>query len=337
MTEPLVSVGLVTWNSAAYLPGCLNGLCSQQDVSFELIVVDNASTDPSLQLVTKYCPNARLISNHTNTGFCQAHNQAIRISRGAYYLCLNPDVFLMPDFLLQMVRAVRLNNNIGQVSGKLYRVSDLSEVGRSKVLDSAGMYFTPNQRHFDRGAGETDVGQYDEREYVFGVSGAAAFYSRKALEDSAIHSEYFDESFFAYREDADLSWRMQLLGWKALYTPYARAYHFRSVRSDVRRKNVDSAINMHSVKNRFLMRIKNQTWKNGLRFLLPQACRDILVLGYILSVERSSIRALRLLLNLYPEALTKRRAIMAKRRVSDAYIAEWFKRRAVGFAAGGDK
>lgn len=337
MPEPLVSIGLVTWNSAAYLSGCLNALRSQRGASFELIVVDNASIDQSPELVSKYCPGARLIVNNTNTGFCHAHNQAIRASRGDFYLCLNPDVLLTPDFLAQVLLAVKADPRVGQVSGKLYRVCDLGEMGSSTVLDSVGMYFTPNQRHFDRGAGETDVGQYDEREYVFGVSGAAAFYSRKALEDAAISGEYFDDSFFAYREDADLSWRMQLLGWKALYTPYARAYHYRSLRANTRRKNVDDTVNMHSVKNRFLMRIKNQTWKNGLRFFLPVVCRDVLVLGYVLLLERSSFRAFRLLFSLYPEALRKRRVIMAKRRVSDAYIARWFRQKAAGFAAGGDE
>ncbi len=337
MPEPLVSIGLVTWNSAAYLPGCLGALARQGYANLELIVVDNASTDDSLALVAQYYPHAIVIVNADNTGFCHAHNQAIKASKGVYYMPLNPDVFLMPDFLLETTHAMDLDNTIGQVSGKLYRVSDISEVGSSRILDSVGMFFTPNQRHFDRGAGETDIGQYDRLEYIFGVSGAAAFYRRAALEDTGIDGEYFDESFFAYREDADLSWRMQLMGWKAVYTPHARAYHIRSLRGDAHRKDIDAAINMHSVKNRFLMRIKNQTWMNGVRFFLPALWRDLMVIGYVVLSEHSSLPAFWLLFRLYSETLRKRKAIMGKRRVSDIYIGQWFTQKAVSFDLGAGK
>src|SRR5574341_867423 len=337
MPEHLVSIGLVTWNSAAYLPGCLSALTRQRYTHFELIVVDNASTDHSLELVVQYCPSALVIVNDTNMGFCHAHNQALRASKGVYYMSLNPDLFLMPDFLLQVTRAIALDNAIGQVSGKLYRVSDVTEVGSSRTLDSAGMFFTPNQRHFDRGAGETDIGQYDSLEYVFGVSGAAAFYRKAALEDAAIDGEYFDESFFTYREDADLSWRLQLGGWNAFYTAYAQAHIFHSVRRDSHRRDINASINMHSVKNRFLMRIKNQTWKNGLSFFLPILWRDLLVVGYVIFFERTSLPAFWSLFRLCPEMLRKRRAIMDKRRVSDAYIGQWFNQKAVPFNSGEGK
>ncbi len=336
MPEPLVSVGLVTWNSTLHLARCLTALGRQECDSFELIVVDNASSDHPLELVHQYHPAARVIVNECNTGFAHAHNQAIRASRGLYYLALNPDVFLMPDFLRQMVSAMELDSRVGQVSGKLYRVSDVEEVGASRVLDSTGMFFTPNQRHFDRGAGELDAGQYESLEYVFGVSGAAALYRKAALEESALDGQYFDDDFFVYREDADLSWRLQLLGWKALYTPRACAYHFRSLRTESSRKDISAAANMHSVKNRFLMRIKNQTWRNALRFLLPVAWRDLMVIGYVALFEHSSLQAFRLLFKLHPEMLHKRCTIMAKRCVSDAYIADWFKRQATPFHAGAD-
>jgi GT2 family glycosyltransferase len=332
--ETLVSIGLVTWNSAAYLPGCLSALGRLQDNSHELIVVDNASSDDSLALVRQYCPEARILRNETNTGFSYAHNQAIKVCKGRYYLALNPDVLLSPDFLMVLTRTLELDDRVGQATGKLYRVSSAAEVGKSKVIDSAGLFFTPNQRHFDRGAGETDTGQYDQTEYVFGVSGAAAFYRKSALEDSAVDGEYFDTSFFAYREDADLSWRMQLLGWKALYVPEARAYHFRMLRNDARRSDVAKAVNLHSVKNRFLMRIKNQTWRNGLRFCLPIVWRDLMVIGYVLLFERSSLPAFSLVFKLYPRARRWRREIMSKRTVSDGYIGGWFGRKALPFEAG---
>lgn len=336
-SEPLISIGLVTWNSASYLPDCLSALARQQHANYELIVVDNASADHSLELVKQSSLSARIIVNDSNVGFSHAHNQAIRASKGVYYLSLNPDVFLTPDYLFQMMSAIEMDNTIGQVSGKLYRISDITEIGCSRFLDSTGMFFTPNQRHFDRGAGEIDTGQYDKLEYIFGASGAAAFYRRAALEDTAIDDEYFAESFFAYREDADLSWRMQLMGWKALYAPHAQAYHFRAVRRDAHRGDIDASINMHSVKNRFLMRIRNQTWKNGIRFFLPTLWRDLLVIGYVTLFEHSSLPAFRSLLRLCPETLHERGEIMSKRRVSDAYIGQWFRQKAVPFHIRGNE
>lgn len=326
----LVTVSLVTWNSMEYLPLCLECLQRQRHVEYELIAVDNNSSDGTANYLEQK-GNLTLIRNKRNAGFCKAHNTAISMASGQYVLVLNPDVFLKPDYLYHAVGAIEQDERIGQVSGKLYRISDVSEVENSRILDSVGMYFTPNQRHFDRGAGVLDVGQYDRLEYVFAVSGAAALYRKSALEKVALDGEYFDSAFFAYREDADLSWRMQLMGWKALYTPHAQAYHVRSLRRSSRRRDVDPEINMHSVKNRFLMRMKNQTLSIGLEFLLPMLWRDLLVIGYVVLFERSSLPAFRALMRLWAEMRRKRRLIMENRQVSDAYIGKWFRQQAIPF------
>ena len=125
-------------------------------------------------------------------------------------------------------------------------------------MDSTGIYFTPMLRHLDRGSQEVDNGHYLNFEYVFGATAAAALYRREMIDDISIHGEFFDSDFFVYREDADVAWRAQLLGWSCLYTPHARGYHVRNVLPGNRRA-LPAAINMHSVKNRFLMRIKNMT------------------------------------------------------------------------------
>jgi GT2 family glycosyltransferase len=328
MNPGLISVSIVTWNSLKYLPDCLKYLRNQAQVAFEIIVVDNGSTDGALEYLRQQS-DIRLIEMSRNTGFCAAHNRAIAASSGQYMLILNPDVFMTPMFLANMVKAIELDKKIGQVSGKLYRVSAPDEVGRSNIIDTTGLYFTPNQRHHDRGAGEVDTGQYERLEYIFGVSGAAVLYRREALEDAAILGEYFDEDFFAYREDADLSWRMQLMGWQALYTPRAIAYHVRTVRQNHSRREISARINMHSVRNRFLMRLKNETWRNGFRFALPVIKRDLLIIGYVLLVEHRSLPAFWQALKLFPRTLAKRRLIMRQKRVSDDYLAGWINYRAV--------
>ncbi len=328
MNVPLISVSIVTWNSLQFLPHCLKFLRNQEQVKYEIIIVDNGSTDGTVTYLREQS-DITLIELSHNTGFSAAHNKAISKASGQYVLVLNPDIFMTPTFLANMLKAINLDQNIGQVSGKLYRVSTLDQVGESNIIDSTGLYFTPNQRHFDRGAGEIDKNQYEHLEFIFGVSGAVVLYRYEALKDAALFGEYFDEDFFSYREDADLSWRMQIMGWKALYMPLAIAYHVRAVRQEHKRQDVSSHINMHSIKNRFLMRIKNETWRNASRFALSFFWRDLLILGYVILIEHDSLPAFWHVFKLYPRTLNKRRIIMSKKRVSDDYLACWINYKAV--------
>jgi GT2 family glycosyltransferase len=325
-----VTVSLVTWNSLKYLPTCLAHLRAQQDTSFELFVVDNASTDGTVEFLRQQS-DLNLIELSYNSGYSEAHNQAISAASGDYVLVLNPDVFITPNFLAKMVKAMELDPLIGQVSGKLYKINDVDQVGKSQIIDSTGLFFKPNLRHFDRGAGEIDSCQYEQTEFIFGVTGAAALYRKKALDDSRVDGEYFDKDFFAYREDADLSWRMQILGWKALYTPNAIAYHIRKVQHTSKREELPSDINMHSVKNRFLMRLKNQTFQNCLHCLFPTFWRDLQVIGYILLVEHNSLPAIPAVLRLIPSMLTKRRLIFSKQRTPTGEISRWFANQPVSY------
>jgi GT2 family glycosyltransferase len=179
-------------------------------------------------------------------------------------------------------------------------------------------------RHFDRGCLETDNGHFLKNEYVFGATAAAACYRREMIEDVSIDSEFFDVDFFTYREDADVAWRAQLLGWKCVYVPLACGYHVRKLRPGMRRF-LPPEINMHSVKNRFLMRVKNVTPGVYLRNLIPVTVRDVGILFYCLLFERSSLPAFYLVVRDFSSALRKRRAIQQRRRVDDAYIGSWFR------------
>jgi GT2 family glycosyltransferase len=191
-------------------------------------------------------------------------------------------------------------------------------------VDSTGIYFNPMLRHLDRGSQEVDNGHFLQYEYVFGASAAAALYRRKMIEDVAISGEFFDPDFFVYREDADVAWRAQLLGWRCIYTPHARGYHVRKVLPGNRRA-LPPVINMHSVKNRFLMRIKNMTgdlyWRNFFSIMT----RDAVVLGCCLLREHSSLQAFWYLAKNWRRVWEKRREIMRRKRVNDEYIASWFR------------
>jgi GT2 family glycosyltransferase len=325
--KPRVVVSVVTFNSARYLAVCLKALEAQTYDNIEIRLWDNASKDGSLEVAAAHSRALHIEASKRNVGFCAAHNRLISSTTSEYVLVLNPDVELAPEYVDILVQALEGDPCAGAATGRLSRwfpggTGMQPNVGEG-VLDTTGMYFTRNQRHLDRGAGNADRGQYGGREYVFGASGAAAFYRRAMLEDTRVGEEYFDESFFAYREDADLAWRAQWMGWRCLYVPEARGRHVRRVLPE-RRADLPPEINMHSFKNRFLLRIKNMDPATYLRFLLPITARDLAALGYVLVREPSSLRAFPLLLDALPKALAARRAIRRKRRASPREIRAWF-------------
>ena len=192
------------------------------------------------------------------------------------------------------------------------------------MVDSTGIYFNPMLRHLDRGSQEVDNGHYLQYEYVFGATAAAALYRRAMIDDISLDGEFFDSDFFVYREDADVAWRAQLMGWKCLYAPYARGYHVRKVLPGNRRA-LPPEINMHSVKNRFLMRIKNISpdlyWRNWFSI----TTRDLMVVMCCLLWEHTSLKAFWFLAQeLAARAGQAPPDSGSSRRVDDEYMASWF-------------
>jgi GT2 family glycosyltransferase len=332
MSSALVTVTIVTFNSGRYIAQCLASVFEQDYPCIEVIVVDNGSTDDTAKILRDFEGRVRVVYNGENVGFAAGQNQTIALSQAEWVLVLNPDVRLMPDFISLMVAAGEADANVGSVCGKLLRMSAQCEMSDEGFLDSTGIYFTPGMRHFDRGSQERDDGRYDEFAYVFGASGAAALYRREMIDDTSIFGEFFDPDFFVYREDADVAWRAQLLGWKCLYTPLAAAYHVRTVLANNRR-SLPAVLNMHSVKNRWLMRIKNMTLKLYVRCWLPATLRDAMVIAGCLTHEFTSLRAFPFVLRNLRRFLQKRRQIMARRRASDAYMAAWFSYQPMSYPA----
>jgi GT2 family glycosyltransferase len=327
-----VLVSIVAYDSAGYLRHCLDSLKAQHYQDFSVSLWDNASQDETPEIAAEYAGFLRTAHfSNRNIGFCAAHNRIIHESNSDYVLVLNPDVILEPEFLRVLVQALDMDPTAGSASGRLWRwegqtvprLHPPAPHGEERILDTTGIYFTCNQRHLDRGSGEPDEGRYDRREYVFGASGAAAFYRRAMLDMIRDGQEYFDEAFFAYREDADLAWRAQWMGWRCLYVPEARGYHVRQVLPE-RRSQLSEAINMHSFKNRFLLRVKNMDTGTYLRFFLPITARDAGALAYVLTREWSSLRAIPLFFKALPQAWKYRKALRRHRRVSPREVRAWF-------------
>lgn len=318
-----VSVTIVTYNSGRFIKRCLESILDQKYRFLDVVVIDNCSTDGTTDILEPFENRVRIIYNDENIGFAAAQNQAISLSDSDWVLTLNPDVLLLPDFIEALVHAGHMDARIGTVCGKLLTMSSGFDFPEKPVVDSTGIYFTPTLRHLDRGSLEIDNGHYRQYEYVFGATAAAALYRREMIDDISLDGEFFDSDFFVYREDADVAWRAQLLGWRCMYAPYARGYHVRNALPGNRRA-LPAEINMHSVKNRFLLRLKNISGDLYRRNWLQITGRDLVVVACCLLWEHSSLKAFWFVAKNYRRVMVKRRMIQRMRRADDDYIASWF-------------
>lgn len=301
-TSPHVSVGIVTWNSGADLPACLRALSGQTYADLDLIIVDNGSEDSSVETVREMAPEARMILNKENQGYCRAHNRAIGHSEGAYYLALNPDVVLSERYIEVLVECLEARPQCGSAMGKLW----LPDEAKGKRLDGTGLFIDRRRHQYLRGHGQIDQGQYNEPGEIFGVDGAAPLFRREMLEDVQLFGQVFDEEFFNYMEDVDLSWRARLFGWKSWYEPEATGVHDRTFKPGVRRP-MPRWLRRMAVKNRYLMLVKNEgkeTWRRDWWRILFY---DLQILGYVLLLEQTSLGA-------YPDFWSARKSARRWRR-----------------------
>ena len=243
--QDTVGVAILTWNSEACIVSCLDSL-QGQPIS-EIVVVDNGSTDHTIELVQSHPLPIKLIRENTNTGFAAASNRALEALNTTFKLCLNDDARLAPDYLAILVDALNANPDAASAIGKL-----VHEFGAQRTIDSAGIEMVfRTLSPLDRGYRELDRAQFDQDEDIFGPSAAAALYRSEAL--SMLSDPPFDVELFAYYEDVDLAWRLTNQGWRHLYRPQAIAYHDR--------RGPDSKpghIKARAFANRYVVWAKNQ-------------------------------------------------------------------------------
>jgi len=215
---PLVSVIVVNWNGLKILDDCLVSLEKQTWPEREFVLVDNGSTDGTSERIRAWAerlPRAQAILLSENTGFCRANNLAFAKARGEWIALLNNDAVAEPDWLEELVRHADAECRIGMLGSKILF---LEQPG---VIDKVGHLIYWDGQNRGRGTMETDVGQYDKPEEILWPDACAALYHRRIFEETG----GFDESFFAFGDDADLGMRARLLGWKAWYVPTARVHH----------------------------------------------------------------------------------------------------------------
>ncbi len=210
----MISVIVLNWNGKAHLKECLDSLRNQTFKDSEIILVDNGSTDDSIEYVKNNSPEVKILALGKNTGFCKGNNEGIKISQGEYVVLLNNDTKTDPFWLEELHKAISKNPSVGFCASKIIFYDN------QEKIDAAGDGYSLCGAPFKRGHSERRD-KYNKEEEVFGACAAAAIYRKSMLNDIGL----LDEDFFMGFEDGDLSFRAQLRGYKCLYVPKAIVFH----------------------------------------------------------------------------------------------------------------
>jgi GT2 family glycosyltransferase len=298
---------IVNFNGEGILRGCLESLEEQTYGDFNVILVDNASTDGSRAVMEECRTRGRLklvvLSLEENKGFAGGCAEGLKSARGEFIALLNNDTVTEPRWLERLVGAMDRHPEVGICASKILAFG-------TDTIDSAGDGFSSILKGFKRG--ESRPGDsYDREEYVFGACAGAALYRRRMIDEVG----FLDEDFFLTHEDTDLNLRAQLSGWKARYVPGAVVRH--KVHSTIGPMS-DTAV-YHTLRNSELVRIKNIPCTLFLRYVHNLALSVLLEFFYFAVrharpglYARAKYDALRSL----PSALKKRRAVMAGKKTS---------------------
>lgn len=225
-----LSICIPTLNSRQYLKGCLDSIARYApDMEYEIIIVDNASTDDTVTMLEQEYPQVRLLRNDSNLGFSRPMNQAMRVALGDFFLALNPDTLLIEDIFTSMLNYLRANPKVGLAIPKVLNqdgsFQKQSRRGEARPAEVFG-YFFKLGRLFPKSRALNGYLQdwlpEDEVAEVKAVSGSCMFIRRETWGQVG----GFDEALFAYQEDSDYCLRARQSGWKVMYVPLAKIIHY---------------------------------------------------------------------------------------------------------------
>ena len=211
--DPLISVIVVNYNGRHFLEDCFRSLTQQTYHNYEMILVDNGSTDDSISFMKEHYPDVHLVQLPSNSGFAGGTNAGIIEAKGEFILTLNNDTCVFSDFIEKLSQPMIREPAVGMCASKM--------ITPDKKINSTGICISRSGAAWDRGGFEQDNGQYDHEEEVFGPCAGAALYRKTMLDEIGL----FDEDFFLYMEDVDLAFRAQLSGWRCMYTHEACVIH----------------------------------------------------------------------------------------------------------------
>jgi GT2 family glycosyltransferase len=262
-----VSVVVPNWNGARFLPGCLGGI----EPGIEVLLVDNGSTDDSIEVFSRLAPQGRALRFEENRGFAAAANAGAREAAGRYVALLNTDTEPQAGWLAALQACLERHAGAAVAAPRILRHAEPG------TIDSAGDAITRSLKAYRRGAGERDRARYDSEEQVFAASGTAALWRADAFRELG----GFDESFFAYYEDVDLGWRARAAGFEAWYAPEAVVLHHGGGSGGEAARRLES---YDAVVNRWRTIVKNAPPRAVVRNL------PWIALGELLYLSRATFR-----------------------------------------------
>lgn len=326
----LISAVIVNWNGEKYLYKCIKSLLSQSYDNVEIIVVDNDSSDNSIKILEENFNGQVEIIRNKNIGYAGGANTGINHSKGEFVMIANPDVVFDKNYLKICIEKLEESKDNAAVMGKLLKYDfDKDEI--INVIDSAGISLNHKRQGRDIGQNDEDMGQYDEDRRIFGVCGAAAIFKKECLEKIKIDNDYFDSDFFAYKEDIDICWRLNLYGFKCYYIHNALAYHGRGMNSSKgilntikNRKNQSEFLKGISFRNHYLMLAKNEipyTYKKDKKLIKIDYMKYI---TFFMLFDRECLKYKNQLNEMMPLALKKRDVIMKNVKLSEEEIYKLF-------------
>lgn len=251
---PLVSIIVLNYNGQEFLKDCLGSVLSSEYPNFEVLFVDNNSTDGSVELVRELFgndPHLRIIRNEANLGFCEGNNVGVRASKGKYVIFLNNDTIVDPHWVKELVNAIDKDLSIGAAQCKILRKGDRD------VIDSAGGTFDKFGFAVRKGHGQLDRGQFDKVEEIPHAIAVAMVVRKDVLDEVGL----FDPNFFIHLDNVDLCLRIHLNGHKIVFVPKSRVWH-------VGRGGIGAPGIYHTCKNRITIPLKNFEPLNSLKYTL---------------------------------------------------------------------
>lgn len=307
-----VSVIIINWNGQKDLSGCLSSLKKVTDIKFEVILVDNGSTDQSLKESKKIFPDIHVIKNHHNLGYAPANNQGLACAKGEFILFLNNDTEVTGNFLKILIDTLKTDPKIACVQPKIYLM------GRGQMLDAVGSFLTWTGFLDHFGYERSDGPKYSKPMSIFSAKGACMLFRKSALDKIG----NFDNLFFAYFEETDLCWRAWLAGYGVFYVPQAVIYH----KGGATAHRLQEAISYyHSYKNRIRTFIKNFETANLVRVLFMHSliCTFLVFANILMgriSQALAIIRAYWWNITVLSDTLKERTRVQALRQVADKQL-----------------
>lgn len=335
-----VSINLVVHNAEKFIRSTLDSILAQTYKDFEINILDNKSTDSTVNIVKEDYPMCRLIQNNENIGFWAGQEKLFPYSNGEYIVAAT-DVILDKNFLAKAVEILEADDLIGAVQAKIYQMNfyNRPKPEFTNIIDTVGFKLFRSRRLVNKGQGESDEGQYNQVKEIFGVEGAIPVFRKKALEDCKIDNHFIDPDFrigpLGYGDDFDLAWRMHLFGWKQMFSPDIIAYHDRSTAREISekwfdylkrvssRKQIDIKKRRLEWRNLRFTGLKNDYIINILKDLPFIVLREIEVLSYAVLFEQKVLFEIPALIKFMPKMLRKRKRIMAKAKIKAQEIRKW--------------